>query len=303
MTTTATATKNTVSTDTALKSVIHVRSAPGGHWVGDGFPVRTMFGYDDPQVSPFLLLDYAGPRHFPASDTPRGVGEHPHRGFETVTIVYSGEVEHRDSAGGGGKIGPGDVQWMTAGSGLVHEEMHSPAFTESGGTFEAVQLWVNLPARLKMTPPKYQTILSSDIPEIALEGDAGTLRVIAGTATNVKGPADTFTPVALWDVRLNAGKGTVLSLPDGHMAAIMVMAGSIVVNGSLVREAEFVLLDKKGEALRIDAQKDAKLLILGGEPLNEPVFGYGPFVMNTREEIIQAANDFNAGKMGRLSPK
>jgi redox-sensitive bicupin YhaK (pirin superfamily) len=301
-TTTATTPKTAIGTDTVLKDVVHVRAAPGGHWVGDGFPVRTMFGYDNPQVSPFLLLDYAGPHQFTPSSTPRGVGEHPHRGFETVTIVYSGEVEHRDSAGGGGRIGPSDVQWMTAGSGLVHEEMHSPEFTQSGGTFEAVQLWVNLPARLKMTPPKYQTILNADIPEIAL-GDGGSLRVIAGAANGAKGPADTFTPVELWDVRLKAGHGTVLELPEGHMGAIMVMSGTIIVNGSLAREAEFVLLDRKGQGLRIDAQKDAKLLILGGEPLDEPVFGYGPFVMNTREEIIQAANDFNAGKMGRLSPK
>jgi redox-sensitive bicupin YhaK (pirin superfamily) len=293
--------QESVSTE-ALKGVLQVRGAPEAHWVGDGFPVRTMFHYEDSSISPFLLLDHAAPHEFAPSDKRRGVGEHPHRGFETVTIVYKGEVEHRDSSGGGGKIGPGDVQWMTAGAGLVHEEMHSWDFTKAGGTFHAIQLWVNLPAKLKMTPPKYQTIVANDIPKIILPDDAGSLRVIAGALGEARGPASTFTPVELFDVELKNGKSAVIRIPDGHMAAIMVMSGKIVVNGSVACVTEFVTLDKKGRALRVDVHEDAKLLILGGEPLDEPVAGYGPFVMNTREELQQAVTDFNAGKMGRLLP-
>jgi redox-sensitive bicupin YhaK (pirin superfamily) len=285
------------------KSVLEVRQAPGGHWVGDGFPVRTIFGYDNAQAtSPFILMDYAGPLDFPAADTRRGVGEHPHRGFETVTILYSGEVEHRDSSGGGGKIGPGDVQWMTAGSGLVHEEMHSWDYTKRGGPFEAIQLWVNLPARLKMTPPKYQTLTAARIPAVPLRDDAGVVRVIAGEFEGAKGPAETFTPMNLWDVRLKGGHGALLTAPGGHNAAVFVLTGAISVNGGTpAREAELVLFDRKGEAFRIDAQSDAKLLVLSGEPIDEPVFGYGPFVMNNEAEIRRAIADYQSGRMGRLA--
>jgi len=287
-----------------LKTIVEVRPAPGGHWVGDGFPVRTMFAYDNAEAtSPFLLMDYAGPFHFPPAGKRRGVGEHPHRGFETVTILYSGEVEHRDSSGGGGRIGPGDVQWMTAGSGLVHEEMHSWDYTKRGGAFEAIQLWVNLPARLKMTAPKYQTLLASQIPDVPLPGDAGTLRVIAGEFGGAKGPAETFTPMNLWDVRLKAGRGALLTTKPGHTATVFVLKGSIAVNGATpAREAELVLLDRKGEGFRIDAESDATLLILSGEPIDEPVFGYGPFVMNTEAEIRRAIADYQSGHMGHLAP-
>ena len=287
-----------------LKTIVEVRPAPGGHWVGDGFPVRTMFAYDNAEAtSPFLLMDYAGPFHFPPAGKRRGVGEHPHRGFETVTILYSGEVEHRDSSGGGGRIGPGDVQWMTAGSGLVHEEMHSWDYTKRGGAFEAIQLWVNLPARLKMTAPKYQTLLASQIPDVPLPGDAGTLRVIAGEFGGAKGPAETFTPMNLWDVRLKAGGGALLTTKPGHTATVFVLKGSIAVNGATpAREAELVLLDRKGEGFRIDAESDAILLILSGEPIDEPVFGYGPFVMNTEAEIRRAIADYQSGHMGHLAP-
>ena len=285
-----------------LKGIAAVRAAPGGHWVGDGFPVRTVFGYDNAEaVSPFLLLDYAGPFHFPPADKRRGVGEHPHRGFETVTILYSGEVEHRDSAGGGGKIGPGDVQWMTAGSGVVHEEMHSEAYTESGGPFEAIQLWVNLPARLKMTPPKYQTLTAGQIPEVPLAGDAGRLRVIAGDYDGAKGPAETFTPINLFDVRLKAGRGALLTMKPGQNASVFVLKGKIRINGGTqVEDAQLVLFDRKGESVRIDAESDATLLILSGEPIDEPVFGYGPFVMNTEAEIRKAIADYQSGRMGHL---
>jgi hypothetical protein len=262
-----------------------------------------MFGYDNAQAfSPFLLMDYAGPLTFPPSEKRRGVGEHPHRGFETVTIVYSGEVEHRDSAGGGGKIGPGDVQWMTAGAGLVHEEMHSQEYTRRGGKFEAIQLWVNLPKSLKMTRPKYQTILSSDIVQAALPDGAGTVRVIAGEFFGAKGPAETFTPMNLWDVRLNAGGGALLQVPPGHTASVFVMEGMAKINGkATARAAEIAVLDRQGEGFRLDAEGPVHLVVLSGEPIDEPVFGYGPFVMNTEEEIRQAIADYNNGKMGHLS--
>ncbi len=285
----------------ALKEVLEVRHAPGGHWVGDGFPVRTIFAYDNAEaVSPFLLLDYAGPYQFGPSQKRRGVSEHPHRGFETVTVVYSGEVEHRDSGGGGGMIGPGDVQWMTAGSGVVHEEMHSTAFTESGGAFEAVQLWVNLPARLKMTAPKYKTLLAKDIDEVALANGVGKVRVIAGAFEGSRGPAETFTPMNLWDVRLKAGHGFGFTVPSGHTAAVFAMKGSVSVNGQGAGAAEFVILDRNGEAVRVDASVDASFLVLSGEPLDEPIVGYGPFVMNTPDEIHRAITDYQSGRMGHL---
>jgi redox-sensitive bicupin YhaK (pirin superfamily) len=285
----------------ALKEVVEVRPAPRGHWVGDGFPVRTMFGYDNAAATtPFLLLDYAGPLNFAASLKRRGVGEHPHRGFETVTLLYSGEVQHRDSGGGGGMIGPGDVQWMTAGSGVVHEEMHSDAFTTQGGIFEAIQLWVNLPARLKMTQPRYQTLLNADIPQIQLPDGAGLIRVIAGEFAGRRGPAQTFTPVTLWDGRLEAGKGAELSLPAGHTAMLFVMHGNVVANGKRIGSAEIAVLDRRGETIRVDAESDATFLVLGGEPIDEPVVGYGPFVMNSEAEIRQAINDYQAGRMGHL---
>jgi redox-sensitive bicupin YhaK (pirin superfamily) len=290
-----------LETAPALKEVTEVRPAPRGHWVGDGFPVRTMFGYDNaPATTPFLLLDYAGPLNFPPAMKRRGVGEHPHRGFETVTLLYSGEVQHRDSGGGGGMIGPGDVQWMTAGSGVVHEEMHSDAFTLNGGVFEAIQLWVNLPASLKMTQPRYQTLLNADIPQVQLPAGAGIVRVIAGEFAGRRGPAQTFTPVTLWDAQVKAGKGAELALPDGHTAMLMVMRGSIVVNGKRVGAAELAVLDRKGQTVRVDAESDAVFLVLGGEPIDEPVVGYGPFVMNTEAEIRQAINDYQAGRMGHL---
>jgi len=303
MTTTQSATRERLETIPELKTVSAPRPAPQGHWVGDGFPVRTIFAYDDPEVSPFLLMDHAGPAVFPPSEKRRGVGEHPHRGFETVTIMYSGEVEHRDSSGSSGKIGPGDVQWMTAGSGVVHEEMHSIDYSRRGGPFEAIQLWVNLPAQHKMTAPGYQTLLARDIPEVALAGGAGTARVIAGALGDARGPARTFTPVNLFDVRLNAGKGALLELPAGQMAALFVLKGGVTANGSTKLGAgEFATLGRDGAAIRIDADADTTLLVLGGEPIGEPVVGYGPFVMNTEAEIRRAIQDYQSGRMGHLAP-
>jgi quercetin 2,3-dioxygenase len=285
------------------KTVLGVYPSPKGHWVGDGFPVRSLFTYDDlgQHLSPFLLLDYAGPAQFAPAARPRGVGEHPHRGFETVTIVYQGEVAHRDSVGNAGLIGPGDVQWMTAASGILHEEFHSPAFARSGGALEMVQLWVNLPAKHKMSAPRYQTILNADIPQVDLAEGAGSLRVIAGSFDGRAGPAATFSPLNVWDVRLQAGHQASLPVPEGHTAAIAVLRGSITVNGSRrVGDAELLVLDRSGDAVHIEAAANTTLLLLSGSPILEPIVGYGPFVMNSKQEIETAMNDFQRGKFGRM---
>ena len=286
-----------------MKNILGVYSAPHPHWVGDGFPVRTFFSYDSmgKHVSPFLLLDYAGPAEFTPTTERRGVGQHPHRGFETVTIVYKGEVEHRDSAGNGGVIGPGDVQWMTAASGILHEEFHSQAFARSGGTLEMVQLWVNLPGTDKRAEPGYQGILDSDIPDIALKDNAGRLRLIAGNFASHHGPARTFTDIDVWDVRLNAGKSTTFDMPPGRNTALVVLHGAVQVNGkNTVREGQWALFDRDGYQLHLDATHDAVFLMLSGEPIDEPIVGHGPFVMNSEAEILQAFNDFQAGRFGRM---
>lgn len=287
-----------------MRKILGVYSAPKPHWVGDGFPVRSLFSHAShgAHVSPFLLLDYAGPADFAPAGAPRGVGTHPHRGFETVTIVYKGEVEHRDSTGKGGLIGPGDVQWMTAANGILHEEFHSQDFTRKGGVLEMVQLWVNLPAKDKNTGPGYQTLLDRDIPSVDLPGGAGRLRVIAGAYEGHRGPARTFTPVDLWDVRLKQGGIAPLTLPEGHTVAVVVLQGTVKVNGDAVaREAQFVLLDRKGGDITLEADGDASLLILSGEPIDEPVVMYGPFVMNTEDEIRQAITDFRSGRFGEIA--
>jgi quercetin 2,3-dioxygenase len=286
-----------------MRKILGLYSAPRGHWVGDGYPVRSLFSpaSHGEHVSPFLLLDYAGPAEFTPTDTPRGVGTHPHRGFETVTIVYKGEVEHRDSTGEGGVIGPGDVQWMTAAGGILHKEFHSEAFTRRGGTLEMVQLWVNLPAKDKNAAPGYQTLLDRDIPSAALSNDAGTLRVIAGTYDGKRGPARTFTPIDVWDVRLNQGGNASFTFPEGHTVAVVVLKGTVQVSGDAVaREAELVVLDRKGGEIALEALGDASLLILSGEPIDEPVVMHGPFVMNTADEIRQAMADFQSGKFGNI---
>ncbi|EKN4714344.1 pirin family protein [Yersinia enterocolitica] len=286
-----------------MKKVQGIYRAPRQHWVGDGFPVRSLFSYQShgKQLSPFLLLDYAGPMDFPPTQHRRGVGQHPHRGFETVTIVYDGEVEHRDSTGKGGIIGPGDVQWMTAGGGILHEEFHSDAFAKRGGAFEMVQLWVNLPAKDKMTAPGYQAIRNETIPQVALPEGAGSLRVIAGDYAGKNGPANTFSPLNVWDIRLNQGKSAEFSLPDGWNTALIVLRGTVQVNGdAIARDAEMVLLDSAGSNVTIEANNDAVLLLLSGEPIDEPIIGYGPFVMNTQEQIAEAIADFNSGRFGSM---
>ena len=288
-----------------MKKILGVYSAPRPHWVGDGFPVRSLFGYDGlgRHLSPFLLLDHAAPTHFEPTTKPRGVGSHPHRGFETVTIVYQGEVAHRDSTGAGGVIGPGDVQWMTAAGGIVHEEFHSPAFTQSGGTVEMVQLWVNLPAKDKMAAPGYQNLLNGNIPSVELPDGAGRVRVIAGSFGGRSGPARTFTPMDVWDVRLAQGGVGRFTAQDGHTLALVVLRGTVLVNGSEVaREGQLVHFDRSGTAVEIEANGDATVLWLAGEPIDEPVVGYGPFVMNSEAEIHQAIADFNAGRFGRVPP-
>jgi len=287
-----------------MKKILGIYSAPRGHWVGDGFPVRSLFSYHShgKEISPFLLLDYAGPAHFDPADRPRGVGEHPHRGFETVTIVYDGEVEHRDSTGAGGKIGPGDVQWMTAASGILHQEFHSAEYTRTGGPFEMVQLWVNLPAADKMAAPRYQTLLNQNIPGVALPGGAGKVRVIAGEFHGHRGPAQTHTPVNVWDVHLNPGQTSRFELPEGHTLAVVVLHGTVQINGGqIAREAQLALLDRAGTTLVLEANNEARILLLGGEPIDEPIVGHGPFVMNTVDEIQKAFADFHSGRFGRIA--
>ncbi|WP_222564922.1 pirin family protein [Novilysobacter antarcticus] len=286
-----------------MKKVLGIYSAPKPHWVGDGFPVRSLFSYHGlgQKLSPFLLLDYAGPMRFEPAALPRGVSQHPHRGFETVTIVYEGELEHRDSTGAGGRIGPGDVQWMTAASGILHEEFHSPAFTRTGGTLEMVQLWVNLPAKDKMAAPGYQTLVDADIPSVVLPGDAGSVRVIAGEYAGHAGPARTFTAINVWDVRLDQGRSGEFELPEGHTAALVVLHGTVQVNATqIAREAQMVMLDRAGSEVLLEASSDATVLLLSGEPIDEPIVGHGPFVMNSQAEIQQAIADFNAGRFGRM---
>lgn len=285
-----------------MKKVLGVYDAPQGHWVGDGFPVRSLFSYSThgKQLSPFLLLDYAGPAEFSPSEKKRGVGEHPHRGFETVTIVYKGEVSHRDSTGKGGTIGPGDVQWMTAGAGILHEEFHSEAFTRSGGALEMVQLWVNLPRKDKLTQPGYQSIVKDDIPDVALPDAAGTVRVIAGNYAGHAGPAHSFTPMNVWDLRLRPNGVAHFELPAGWNTALIVLRGTVMVNDTVAREAQMVVLDGEGSAVSVEANNEASVLLLSGEPIDEPIVGRGPFVMNTQSEIEQAMRDYQSGNFGNI---
>lgn len=286
------------------KQILGIHPSPRGHWVGDGFPVRSLFTYDGlgRQLSPFLMLDHAGPQQFSPAPKPRGVGEHPHRGFETVTIVYQGEVAHRDTAGNHGVIGPGDVQWMTAAAGVLHDEFHSPEFTRRGGVLELCQLWVNLPAAHKMDAPRYQAIEAAAIPEIALPDGAGAVRLIAGTHADRRGPAETVTPLNVWDVRLRAGHTADLGLPPGHNAAVAVLRGELVLpDARRVAGGGLVVFGLAGDALRFTAGTDACLLLLSGEPIDEPIVGYGPFVMNTRGEIEQAVADYQRGLFGSFA--
>ena len=274
------------------------------HFVGDGFRVHNFIpsGYrlDMKRMDPFIMFDYNSKFHFSGTETPRGVGVHPHRGFETVTIAYHGRVEHADSAGGGGIIGEGDVQWMTAASGVLHKEFHETEWAKQGGIFQMVQLWVNLPAKDKMSPPKYQAIKNSEMKKVDL-GEKGFVEVIAGEYQNEKGPASTFSPVNLMNAKLKKGGKADFSFPANFNTAALVVEGSISVNGEKnVPTDHFILFKNEGENFIIEATEDAVVLVISGEPLNEPIFPHGPFVMNSREEIIQAFEDFNTGKFGYL---
>jgi len=286
-----------------MKKVIGIQGNDQGHWVGDGFPVRTLFFHQDlgKQMSPFLMLDYAGPAEFPPTTERKGVGSHPHRGFETVTIVYKGEVAHKDSTGQGGVIGPGDVQWMTAGSGILHEEFHAEGFAKNGGTLDMVQLWVNLPANLKMTKPAYQAILDQQIPNIELKHGAGVARIIAGDFDGHRGPAHTFTPMNVIDLKLRKGKA-IIATYEGWNTSLIVLKGAVEAgDGVVAKDAQMLMFSSQGQDIQLNTLEDSIALLLSGEPIDEPIVGYGPFVMNTKEEITQAMQDFNSGSFGKIT--
>lgn len=272
------------------------------HWVGDGFYVHGLLRPSaeiNKYISPFILMDYASPKEFQKSERPKGVGEHPHRGFETVTLAYQGEVEHSDSSGGGGVIKPGDVQWMTAGRGVVHNEFHSKAFSSRGGIFEMVQLWVNLPKKDKMTASKYQGIENKNIPKAKL-GENSELRVIAGEFSGIKGPASTFTKINMYDISSKNKDHLSLSLEEGTNTIILVMRGELKLEDKTYNEKNILIFEQAGRGIDFTVSKDFKGLVLNGEPIDEPVVAHGPFVMNSREEINEAIKDFQNGKMGQL---
>jgi redox-sensitive bicupin YhaK (pirin superfamily) len=277
---------------------------PPVHFVGDGFRVHNFIPGNGrlsmQRMSPFIMLDYNSKFYFPPTDKPRGVGVHPHRGFETVTIAYKGKVAHHDSAGHSGVIGEGDVQWMTAASGVLHKEYHEKEFSKAGGDFQMVQLWVNLPAKDKMSKPKYQELTHASMGKAELADGAGTVEVIAGRFGSTKGPASTFTPVNLMNAKLNKDGKAVFSFPSHYNTAMVVIEGTVKVNGSEAVANSFVLLANNGEEFVVEASEQSQILVLSGEPIHEPIAAHGPFVMNTREEIIQAVEDFNRGKFGTL---
>lgn len=291
------------ATPSTPRAVERVLRASSEHWVGDGFRVKSVISpQGDPRIqSPFLLLDHAAKRRFEPAASRRGVGEHPHRGFETVTFAYRGEIEHRDSAGGGGTIGPGDVQWMTAAGGLVHEEMHSRTFTAQGGDMEMVQLWVNLPAKFKLNTPGYQALLDKDFPRLTL--GAARARVVAGKVEQAQGPARTHTPITVFDLEFQQAGASEFDLPQGHNSLVFALEGELRIGADErpVKAGELAVLERKGPGrVRVQAAPGARALVLSGEPIDEPVAAYGPFVMNTQAEIMQAITDYQSGKMGHL---
>ncbi|MBZ4189872.1 pirin family protein [Niabella beijingensis] len=272
------------------------------HMVGDGFRVYGFIpaAVDRRRMSPFLVLDFNPEYNFGPSEIPRGVGAHPHKGFETVTIAYKGRVQHADSSGGGGIIGEGDVQWMTAGSGILHKEFHEEQFSKTGGAFEMVQLWVNLPAASKNTTPHYQAIEKSQMGHYEIPENGGMVTVIAGSFNGVNGPAATYSPVHLSNIKLNAGGTVTTQFPENYNTALLVINGNVEVNGQQAGEHSFVYFKNEGEDIRITATGDAVVLLLSGEPIDEPIAAYGPFVMNTQTEIYEAMEAFQAGKFGTL---
>lgn len=290
-----------INTSRTIEAVI---APPPPHMVGDGFRVHSFFPgsrlIDKKRMSPFFLMDYNSKIEFSPRNEPRGVGVHPHRGFETVTIAYHGKVAHHDSAGNSGVIGEGDVQWMTAASGLLHKEYHEKEFSRNGGLFQMVQLWVNLPAKYKMTPPKYQEITSGSMGRYLLPDEKGVIEVIAGEYKKVKGPAFTFTPMHVYNARLKKGALTGFSFPSSYNTGLLVVEGSVVLNGQKAEADHFVLFKNDGEDINVEANEDTVLLVLSGEPIDEPIAAYGPFLMNTWQEVEQAIQDVNAGKFGML---
>lgn len=287
------------------KTVQQILPPPATHMVGDGFRVYNFFpsGYNMPEdrMSPFYLLDYNAKMNWSPSATPRGVGVHPHRGFETVTIAYRGKIQHHDSRGNMGIIGVGDIQWMTAGAGILHKEYHEKEFSKTGGEFQMVQLWVNLPAAVKMTKPNYQPILNSEIPKVKLNDNDGIIEVIAGEYNGVKGIAHTFSPINMYNIILEGNATLKFSLPAEFNTGVLVVEGEVTVNNNQIAPQDnFILFNNDGEEINLYANKKSILLVLNGKPLNEPIVGYGPFLMNTKQQIIDAYNDLNAGKFGEL---
>ena len=285
----------------AIKKVAGILNPPAPHMVGDGFRVHNFFpdGYNI-NMSPFFLLDYGSKINFSARHNPRGVGMHPHRGFEAVTIAYSGAVAHHDSAGNCGIIYPGDVQWMTAASGILHKEYHETQYSLEGGPFQMVQLWINLPAKDKMGKPKYQAIKQTEVAKVSLVDQGGNIEVISGNYQGVTGNADTFTPIQMYNARINQGGKVKFSFPANFNTGMMMIQGSIVVNGEKVGVNNFIYFENAGTEIEIEALESSILLVLSGEPINEPIVHYGPFLMNTEGEIEQAISDYNQGKFGYL---
>ncbi|KGQ42811.1 pirin family protein [Gallibacterium anatis] len=288
-----------------MRKVKNIYQENQAHWVGDGFLVQPLFSHmgEDRGTNPFLMLDYAAPQYYePNSRTPRGVGQHPHKGFETVTIAYQGEVEHRDSSGGGGVIKAGDVQWMTAGAGIIHQEFHSEAFSRRGGMFEMVQLWVNLPRKDKNVPAHYQHLAKENIPVVEFADNAGYARIIAGNFADIQGAAKTYTKMNVWDMVINAGREVEIEIPESQSLSMVVLRGKATFNHNEQASAgQLVNFERSaGKVTITSADEELKILLLAGEPIEEPVVGYGPFVMNSFEEIRQAVNDFNAGKFGQI---
>lgn len=285
------------------KTIEVIIPPPAPHMVGDGFRVHGFFPggkIDKKRMSPFFLMDYNSKVEFSATNEPRGVGVHPHRGFETVTIAYHGRIAHHDSAGNSGIIGEGDVQWMTAASGLLHKEYHEETFSKAGGLFQMVQLWVNLPAKYKMTSPKYQEITQAMMGKHILADDKGVIEIIAGEYKNTKGAASTFTPINVYNVKLKKGAIVEIDFPSTFNTGILVVEGSALINGETAATDHFVLFKNEGELITIETSEDTILLVLSGEPINEPIAQYGPFLMNTWEELEQAIRDVSAGKFGVL---
>lgn len=287
------------------KEVEGVYQSSAFHMVGDGFRVANYFPNGNKfgrKISPFILLDYHPPFYYSPTTHKRGVGVHPHRGFETVTLAIDGYVAHHDSGGNNGTIGPGDVQWMTAASGVLHKEYHEEKFAKAGGTMHMLQLWVNLPKAVKMSAPKYQAITREQITKVELPANAGTVRVIAGSFQNANGPASTFTPINMYLVSLNTNGEVTFNLPQHHNTGILITSGELMINNtSIAKEKDFILFTYTGNEIKIIANSETQFIVLDGEPIHEPVVQYGPFVMTTPQEINEAIDDFNNGKFGVLA--